>query len=256
MKHSRDFLVFVLLVIFFVPLVQAGVIIVNSNEAQDHTTSQNKTYLEKDRVRMEMKGAATHQIFIFRQDKELFWFIDNKTSTYSEINKQDLDKMKSALEQMEEQMKNIPPEKREMVEKMMRGKMPSQPPKPQYKKVGSGEKVNQWICDKFEGYRDNKKGEDIWTTDPKNLGLTPDDFNVLQEIGKFFEGFGKMASSFYKVGSPDWEKDNGYSGIPIKTITYSGDQVAETMELKEIQHQDISPTLFDLPGGLKKEKIH
>jgi hypothetical protein len=246
-------------VVFLAVRAQAGLVILNTNESKGQsgtTTNQEKMCLEKDRIRVEMKGPATDQAFIFRQDKEVFWFIDNNAKTYTEMTKADLENMQTAIKQMQENLKNLPAEQRAMIQKSMQATMPFSAPHPVYKKVTSGEKVNQWTCDKYEGYLDNKKQDEIWTTDPKKLGFSADDFAVVQEMGKFFEGFTKMSIPFYKVGSEEWAKEQGYAGMPVKTISSTNGQATNTREIKEIKRQDLPAALFELPAGLKKSEMH
>jgi len=96
-----------------------------------------------------------------------------------------------------------------------------------YKKVAAGEKVNQWSCAKYEGYREDKKVNEIWTTDWKSLGLTPEAFKVMKDLGEFFENLAKeMAANFDKIGSEEWEKEQGYTGIPVKTLSIRMDNCA------------------------------
>lgn len=259
MYHCKMSVGLICAVVFLVARAQAGIVILNTNESRDQSgtaTYQDKTYLEKDRIRVEMKGKDIDQAFIFRKDKEIFWFIDNNAKTYTEMTKGDLDNMQIAIKQMQENLMSLPAEERAMIEKSMQANMPFAVPHPTYKKIASGEKVNQWICDKYEGYLDNKKQDEIWTADPKKLGLTTDDFTVLQEMSRFFEGFVKMSVSFYKVGSEEWAKEQGYAGMPVKTITYANGQATNTRQIKEIKRQDLSAALFELPAGLKKSETH
>src|SRR3990170_3608288 len=112
-------------------------------------------YLGKDRMRTETKGSGRDQVFIYRGDRKLFWMLDNKEGTYTEMTREDVKKLKGrmdeAMKTYEEQMKNVPPEQRKMMEAMMKSRMPQQPPRTVYKKVASGVKVNRWVCDRYDG---------------------------------------------------------------------------------------------------------
>jgi hypothetical protein len=244
-----------------------GVVIVTTHTttAQPEDKTTNKTYVDSDRMRMETQAMGGMQIVIFRQDKGLFWIIDQKGKTYMEITKQDFQQMKAKMNEakamMDERMKSLPPEQRQMMEKMMQGRgMPAMQPagtiKTTYKKVASGEKVNQWVCAKYEGYREDNKVKEVWTTDWKSLGLTPESFKVMKDLGEFFEDFAKdMASSFDKIGSEEWEKEQGYSGIPVKTLSYADGKLRAATEVTEVKQESLSAALFDLPEGLTKKEM-
>ncbi|MDD5529106.1 MAG: DUF4412 domain-containing protein [bacterium] len=232
----------------------AGVIMISKASNNTADVTDVKMYLDKDCMRVDTKAGGEEQSFIFRKDKETFWVINYKEKSFREITKKDLQEIKAKIEEAVKMMENLPPEQKEMIEKMMKGQMSGNTPKIVYKKISSGEKVNQWVCNKYEGYLDNKKEEEIWTTDWEKLGLSINDFKVMQSIGEFMGEFSKgLGSSFYKVGTE--ENKQNYIGIPIKTINYSDNEITYTTELKEIQRQNLTSSLFDVPSGFKKTEM-
>jgi hypothetical protein len=253
--------------LMLVSSLEAGVTISSTHTAAARPDDKmvNKTYIDSDRLRLESQALGGNQIVIFRQDKGLFWMIDPKAATYMEITKEDLQKMKAKLDEaktmMDEQMKGLPPEQKQMMEKMMKGRMPMMQQaagasKATYKKVASGEKVNQWVCAKYAGYRDDQKVKEVWTTDWKSLGLTPETFKLMKDLSEFFEGFAKdLASSFDKIGSEEWEKEQGYTGIPVKTLSYADGQLRSTTEVTEVRQEKLAASLFELPTGLTKKEM-
>lgn len=254
--------------VFLMPAaaLNAGVTIstTHTTTAQPNDKSINKMYIDSDRLRMEVQNLGASQIVIFRQDKGLFWVITAKDKTYMEITKQDLQamqaKMSEAKSMMDDKMKNLPPAQREMMEKMMKGRMPMAPGaatiKTTYKKVAAGAKVNQWVCAQYEGYREDKKVKEVWTTDWKSLGLTAETFNLMKNLGEFFEDFAnEMAADYDRVGSEEWEKAQGYAGIPVKTLQYSDGQLRSTTEITEVRQESLAASLFDLPAGLTKKEM-
>ncbi|MDD2890500.1 MAG: DUF4412 domain-containing protein [bacterium] len=236
----------------------AGVLMISQASPDITDVTDIKMYLDKNCMRIDTKARGEEQSFIFRKDKETFWVVNYKEKSFIEMTKKDLRvlkaKMEEAIKVMEEQMKNLPPEQKEMLEKMMKGQMPGNTPKIVYKKISAGEKVNKWVCNKYEGYIENNKEEEIWTTDWEKLGLSVNDFKVMQDVSEFIGEFSKgLGASFYKVGIE--ENKQSYIGIPIKTINYSGKEVVYTTELKEIQKQDLASSLFDVPAGFKKTEM-
>ena len=245
-----------------VPGLEAGVLIVSDYESAHapQGVSTSKAYVDRDRMRVEMSGKEADQVFIFRQDKERFWLIDNQNKTYMEMTQQDLRKMKEKLDgamaMIQEKLQSLPPEQRKTVEQLMKGKMPAATPealKIVYKKVATGEKINQWICDKYEGHATEKDTEEIWTTDWQQVGITEADLKVIRGMGEFFAEFAKNLPFLSKIGSKEWEQEHGYSGFPIRTIYSSGTQVRYKVEVKEIRRQDFAASLFELPSGLQKK---
>ncbi len=244
-----------------------GVVIVSTQTttAKPEDKMTNKTYVDSDRMRMEAQAMGGTQIVIFRQDKGLFWIIDQKGKTYMEITKQDFQQMKAKMNEaktmIDEQTKHLTPEQKQMMEKMMQSRgMPAMQPagaaKITYKKAASGEKVNQWVCARYEGYREDKKIKEVWTTDWKSLGLTPESFKVMKDLSEFFAEFAKdMASSFDKIGSEEWEKQQGYTGIPVKTLSYMDGKLRSATEVTEVKQESLAPTLFELTPELTKKEM-
>lgn len=239
--------------------VEAGLVMVYEQDSQDKSGKMTTTvYVEKDRMRTETNGKDLDQVFIFRGDRKLFWALDNREGTYTEMSKDDLKKMKGKLDEArrayEEQMKNIPPEQRKMMEAMMKDRMPQQPPSATYKKVGSGVKVNRWICDRYDGYVGSEKTEEVWTADARQLDLRPEDFRVFEDVREFFEEFSKQGLAFYRIEGDEGKPGDDYSGVPVRMIGFSKGKPREQMDLKESQRRDVAASLFELPSGVRKRK--
>jgi len=222
-------------------------------EKSEPTT--NKIFLDKDAVRIE-SGLTQGQYFIYRTDKKVFWAINTKDKTYLEMTQKDFEdmvvKMEEARKKMAEQMAKMPPEQKEMMEKMMAKMLPDAAggPKTTFKKIGSGGKVNGWNTDKYEGMREGVKQSEIWTADPKTLGVTDADYQVLKDIAKFFEKFAKNMDSF--IGD---KAKNGMDGIPVKTLNLKEGQPEFSTEIKEVKKENFSADLFQVPAGLTKKNM-
>lgn len=259
--------------------VQAQVEIVSKTTYADAKNNTIETvYVDKDRVSMESQGAKEHTVAVYRPDP-LIWVMNLGDGTYIEMNAQDIEKMKAmsnkmksqmdeqqkqmapqmeqAQKMMEEQMKNLTPEQREQANKYLpkgMANMAGEPEKTVYTKVASGVKMGNWTCDKYEGYRGNEKVEDVWSTDFSNFGVSPDDFQVFEEFGKLFEGFGnEKQSAAFKIGSKEFEEEQGYPGVAVKTINYSNGKVQNTEELVKVEKKSsLNDALFQLRPNLKK----
>jgi len=243
---------------------EAGVVFTTIDTSFDdpRDSGVSTAYIGDNGMRAESRAEGEKNTIIFRSDKEVLWVINTADNSYSEITKKEIEKIKSrmdeAMRMMQEQMKNMPPEQREMMEQMMKGKampMPAQPEKEVYKKVASGVKAGKWKCDKYEGYRGGVLTEEVWTTSWKKLGIEQKDFRVMQSMGEFMNELSPDAASMFNVGSEEWEEKQGYPGVPVRTISYSkGKKVSQT-EIQEIKKEKINASLFELPKGLTKESF-
>jgi hypothetical protein len=246
----------------FVRLTAAGVVITTVEESYPHSaeTDTGKVFIGENAMRVESGADGEDNIVIFRNDRKVFWIINTNDKTYTEMTKNDIREIKNqmdkAMQMMEEQMKNLPPEQRAMMEQMMKGSsMPAQPEKTVYKKVASGLNVNRWKCDKYEGYRSGKLIEEVWTTEWENLGIQQKDFLVMQSMGDFVRELTKDVASHFHVGSDEWEKEQGYPGIPVRKISYFMGRPKHKTEIMDVKREAIDPSLFDLSPGFRKQTM-
>ncbi len=262
MKRFKVVLLAVILLAGFMTYAEAGVVIKSIDTSFDDPSDSDTStmYVGDKGMRAESRSEGENNIVIFRSDKEVFWMINPADNSYTEMTKKDIKKIKGkmdeAMRMLQEQMKNMPPERRAMMEQMMKGNaMPPQPEKTIFKKVASGVKVNKWKCDKYQGYRGGQLTKEVWTTSWKTFGLKQKDFRVMQSMSEFMSELSPDAASNFNVGSDEWKKEQGYPGVPVRTISYSmGKKVFQT-EIQGINKQRIHSSLFELPKGLTKQNF-
>jgi hypothetical protein len=229
------------------------------------TTSTDQIQLDANHMRTQMTGRGGGENgVVFDGTKQTLYIIDDTKKTYSEITKDDLDRMAAQLAQVQQQMQgamaNMSPEQRAQIEAVMRGRsgrgmpgMPTPAAKPTYKKTGT-DKVGKWTCDKYEGYQGDRKTSEVCTVAPTALGLSDSDFAVTKEFAKFFSGvMPNMSDRVFSLGSLE---DRGFVGVPIRTINYGADgSVTGTSELTDISHQNIPDSTFAPPAGYAKQDM-
>jgi hypothetical protein len=221
-------------------------------------SSTNQIQLDANHMRAEMAGRGGGQnTVVFDGVKQSMYIIDDSKKTYSEITKEDLDRVAA---QMQGAMASIPPEQRAQIEAMMRGRggrgMPGMgvaPVKPTYKKTGT-DKVGKWTCDKYEGYEGDRKTSEVCTIAPTALGFAESDFAVTKQFAKFFSGvMPQMSTNVFSIGSLE---DRGFVGVPVRTISYGADgSVSSATELTDVSHQNVPDSAFAPPAGYAKQDM-
>src|SRR3954464_4080531 len=103
-----------------VQLVQK--VTVGAGPAQTHQIE-----IEAKRMRMEVGGGQRGgQVVIFDGTRDVMMMIDDANKSYTEMTKADADalgsQVSSAMSQMQEAMKNMPPEQRAQIEAAMKGR--------------------------------------------------------------------------------------------------------------------------------------
>ena len=255
-------------------------------ETRDGKTSTNQVQFDKAHMRAETHASGDDVAIVFDGPSQTVRMINLDKKTYMEMTKAQMDQMKqmmggassssaspsaasdqmsAAQKQIEEQMKNMTPAQRAMVEQAMKGRgMPGMPGTPgatpaaaapaamQYREAGS-DKVAQWTCTKYEGMRGQEKVAEICTVDPKEFGLTPSDFDIAKQLADFVKSIApQVANQAVMFGTAT---EQGFSGIPVRHISYSGGKVTSTIELKEFRREAFPASNFDVPAGFTKQTM-
>jgi hypothetical protein len=238
----------------------AGVKIVSENT--DLTTKKVTTdtiMLDANRMRMETDN-GTVVMFLTDGGRNRMVMLNKEKKQYQEIDEQTMQQMAGAMAgmsaQMEAQMKNMPPEQRAMMEKMMKGKMPqaaATPVKTVYTSKGSGS-VNGFSCTKYEGVRGAEKVADVCAGVPAQLKLSASDMQIFEKMREFSSSLlNALANSPVKMSVPTGSFEAGYEGFPIQKTDYSNGQAIRRGELKSVTRANFSDADFSLGDAKKVE---
>ena len=94
-----------------------GILIAQKTTSSTGTTTTHQSQIEKTRMRAETAGPNGRKVtMVFDGTAQVMRTIDDDAKTYTEMTKADMEKMSAqmsgAMTQMQEQMKNMPPEAR------------------------------------------------------------------------------------------------------------------------------------------------
>jgi len=192
-----------------------------------------------------------------------FIMIDDKRKEYREMTKEDMKKMAdqagAAMKRMQEQMKNMKPEQRAMMEKMMGNKIPGG-----MGAAGGSDKPDVW-----EAKNLNKTGNvegrtcTVWTMSRngalfEELCVVP--FNSLpgkENLQKVFKDFAEAFKDLAKNNPNADQTARAFAaidGYPVRTRMYEADgkfRNSETVLTKWVE-ESIPASTFDVPAGYKK----
>ena len=247
----------VILMLNSAKLFAGGIITIEQNRRNQITI--NKTYIEKHLMRIESQIGDDLFVAIFNADKEILYNIDMKNRTYVMITKDDLEKIGNKLssvnKMLEEKLKELPEEQREMMKKMMQQNMPKQEEQKKeksYSLTGQNEKVRDWNCDKYTVKENDELIRDVWVTDWSNSGLKDDYKSVLKSMEKFFNYFTDQLGNKVKSQSLNLDFSLADKGIPVKTVYYTNGEVNGSSIVKEIKETELPYSLFIVPSDFEK----
>ena len=259
MRFVYGMMICIVLSAAVMPAQAQGILFVQK-ETQNGQSSTNQIQMDKTHMRAESHASGESMAFIFDGSKQIASMVNLNKKTYMEMTKADLEQTKKQLDsvmaQMQEQLKNLPPEQRQIVEQMMRGRgglpggPPAAAPKVQYRAAGS-DKAGQWTCAKYEGYVGQQKTSEVCTVDPKEFGLSAADFDVARQFGDFMKTLMPTASGeMFVNGTPD---DQGFSGIPVRQTSFQNGKVQSVREITEFRRETVPASAFEVPAGFRKE---
>lgn len=188
---------------------------------------------------------------IVRLDKEVIYQINAKDKTYSEMTFAELEKFMQQMTSksdermaaLREKMKNMPEERRKMMEKMMGDKMPGQAKEAKIDVTNTGDKktVSGFSCTKYVVTRDGQEQMELWATK---------DVKIFDSMRKDFEQYTKRMSAMSPMaGKGYFEAMRKVEGFPMET--HMGDIVTV---VTKIEKRSIPASEFEVPAGYTKVK--
>jgi hypothetical protein len=265
MKITGILLVCVVLSALLLGSAHAGIVLVVNTESSASKDSGGTAtvYADGSRLRIDSNEGGDDATVIYSmesKDNPIYWIIDNRTRTYFEFTKADMDQRKEQIAQgrkmFQEQLKTLPPEQRAQMEELYKkqmGAVAQAPVETEYKKVATGSKVGKWVCTHYEGYHGGEKSEEVWAANWKDLGVTKKDLSAVAGLADLFEGVGQDMPAFFYFVKDD--SNLGVDGFPVMVVSYLAGNRTEKSEIREIRKETLSADLFKLPAGLKKKSM-
>lgn len=189
------------------------------------------------------------QFIYYDHAKRIAYIVDTEKKTSFEMNeeraKQVGAQLAEAQRMMEAKLKELPPDKRAMVEKMMKEQGGGPPPpggrKPLVFAKSGKDKVGTWPCERYAASGDGRKVE-VCAAEAADLAIPPADVEV-------FEGFldlsQKMAGEAGGVGA-----ERGFEGLPLERKEIRDGVVTDRFVIDSISAETMPAADFQLPSGL------
>lgn len=188
--------------------------------------------------------------------------LDAGQKTYTEMDKEQMKKMaaqaSAAMTQMQEKLKNMPPEQRAMVEKMMGSHLPGglnsgTPDVYDAKNTGKTDTVEGRKCTVWTLTRNGKLLEEMC--------VVP--FSALPGKENFEKSFKELAETFaeFSKGMPGIDNQvqvrANVNGYPVRSRSYDANgkfRGTETVLTKWVE-ENVPAAQFEVPAGFKKKEL-
>jgi hypothetical protein len=239
----------------------AGVVIImeQTGGLEGGGTRQQPVFVEPDRLKLPQGNGGV----IYRADQDKAYNYDDERKTYTEMSRESLGQMRqqmdAALAQVRQQMANMPPDQRKMVEEMLakQGGALGQPgvaPTVTFERSGGKQTVGKWSCEGYARLENGRKTQDMCIARIADVGLTRDDLKAFTSMSAMLKtGLGRDQGTAMDFDA--MSKAIGFEGVPVRTVVYlpNGRQHESTM--KSVERKSLPPATFELPAGYTRQEI-
>lgn len=222
--------------------------------------STTKLQVQGGQLRVERNEPGSDGVMIYKDDA--VHVLNAKEKSYVLIDrasiKQFADQVNPALKQVEEQLKNMSPEQRATVEKMMGGRLPQGQPTPtEVVKTTRKDKIAGLSCTYSEVRRNGAVEQELCLAPPASLTGGQEMFDVAKKMSALME---EMLSS---LQSPILRQSLGeqvqpyakLDGFPVFSRIYQDGKPSTETTLKTMRAESIPASQFDIPAGYKRKDI-
>ena len=216
-------------------------------------------------------GRDANSEMIYRGDRREMVVVDHNGKSYMVFNEKTMKSISgqvgNVMNQMDEALKNMPAERRAMIEKMMKDKMPKQAHKTarvksQLKKQGKKARHNGYPSVRYDVIKEGRKTQELWVTDWKNIEGGADVMEAFKGMANFFS---EMMDSLSQMGGGRFggqmdgnifEHFKDLDGFPVVTKEFNDDGSLDSeSHLRSAERRDLDPADFEPPSGYKRRSM-
>lgn len=233
--------------------------------------SETKVYIKDKMLRMDfMEDEGTPEsTMLYNSSKREMVIIDHEDRSYVVMDRESIKKMSEqinqAMAQFEQALKDVPPEQREMMKRMMKDQMPGMGDpavaRPELKRSGSTT-VNGYKCDLYDVYANNKKIMQHCITQWSNIEGGEEISAIMLEMASFTDEILKsLTSEAGPLGSAIQFEHNLFkqleemNGFPVRTIEYENGSVESESHFKSSKRTAVDSSVFNIPANYRKQTM-
>lgn len=242
----------------------AGVYMETSHKDLTDTKSaaeKHKMWFDSGNFRAE--DAQAHAVQIYKD--KVVYIVEMDEKRYTTLDKDSIQSLSGqiaeARKQMEARMKNMSPEQREMVEKMLGGMgglgSAKEAPARSVKATSRTDAAAGQTCKVWEVMVGEVKEEELCVVPPGSLPGGAEMMATMKELGELFKGF---MDSLGGAGSRNaindaWRDLQAVNGIPIITRTFENGKASQEIRLTAVRNETVPTSQFTVPAGFTQRKL-
>ena len=220
-------------------------------------------YVEGTTIRMDPHASRGdgNMSMLFRDDT--MWIIDHDEKQCQTIDKDGLESLSAqlggAMAEMEAQMAQLPPEQREMMKKMMKGRMPGMGEEALPRRIenGAAEQVGEFACTVHTLYSGDAKVWEVCAADDNAVSEFSEAKGAFDAMSAFAEQLRESLKQlpFADMMNTPFYDMNAVGGVPVRVRTFAGGTMQSESVLKAVTHRDFDEAFFSVPKGYKVKSL-
>lgn len=262
-----------LIALFFAVPALAGVVF--EIETKDHSSPEPSSEsmnvsIDSGNLKMEIapgsKGSSGDMIF--NGDRREMIVVDHDRKSYMVIDEEAMNSIGNQMSEVEAQMqqalKDVPADKRAMIEQMMKGRMPQQAAAPQrpsieFRNTGKRDSKNGYDTTKYEMWVNGRKMQDLWVAKWNDIEGGEDAAEAFRNMAGLMSEMRDSLPSFAKNNDADnrmFENMMEIDGFPVVTYDYAADGSLDgETSLRSSKRQTLDPDAFEPPSGYVRQSM-
>ena len=255
-----------LVLILFTDYSYSGIVMEQMRYELKTPDKKDKGILLIQDNKMLFKDTTNNVSTLFDFDRDQMIVLDHNGQTFTVIDPKAFvkaieDYTKEVKRMRQKHLESLPPEQREMVEKMIKkreletGKNGTGKIVISIKNTGVSENISGYKASKYEVFHNDKLNEELWLTNDLNIQKELD----LKKMSNLMTEFKKVNK---RLGDDTVVNEDAFinlfanGGFPLKTVDRSFGETVYIEEVVDIRKEDIPADNFKLPSGYKEKSVN
>lgn len=223
-------------------------------------TSTINTWAQDGMMRVETQ--PNQSVMIFKDDT--IYAISHKDKSYVAMDRASMkrmaDQINPGLKMLQEQMKNMTPEQRAQMEKMLGGRLPGTDgaePQQEIKRTSRNDKINGYSCTYVEVREAGQLTDEMCVAPSSALKGSGELMTAAKKMTALMQDM--MASMdapwLQQMARKQLQNFEALGGIPVLSRHYSDGKPQNEATLSKISSQSVAAALFEIPAGYTRKDM-
>ena len=256
-----------LILTLFAGATQAGTVLetVSSDLSANGGSTTINTWAQNGMMRVESQAdrAAGRSTMIFKNDT--IYAINHQDKSYYAMDRESMkrvaDQLNPALKMLQERMKDMTPEQRAQMEKMMGGSLPpgigQAEKKTEIKRTARTDKISGYSCSYVQVLEGGVLTDEMCVTPSKSI-------QGADELMTAATGMAELMREMMSTMDAPWLKQMAekqiqnfaaLGGIPVLSRHFEAGSPQSQTTLKSIRSEALAASLFDIPAGYTRKDM-